>query len=421
MKHYVIIGNCAAGVNAAESIRLEDEKANITIISDESYPVYSRPVIAYYLAGDVSLDKVWYRGKDFYEKNGIETLFGKRVEKVNPQEKKVALDDGSEISYHKLLVASGASPVYPDISGINLFGVFGFRTLDDVQNLLEMVEQGAQNVVLIGGGLVSSRAGYALAKRGLKINVVVASPCILSQVIDAEGAHLLQEVLREHDWNILTGRNVERIEGRRRVEKVVLDDGSELPADIVIVGKGVRPNVSFLDGTVKVNRGIVVDEKLKAAPDIFAAGDVAETFDLAWETYRVNALWPNAIKQGKIAGHNMVEEELIYEGSLGMNAVDFYGLPLISAGITRPPDESFEVLIRRDEKERVYKKLVLKNGVLKGYILIGDIDRAGILTGFIKDKQQVEEFKEALLDEEISLLVLPPEVRDKNIKEGVQA
>jgi NAD(P)H-nitrite reductase large subunit len=230
----------------------------------------------------------------------------------------------------------------------------------------------------------------------------------------------VQEVLKENGWNIMTGKNVQSIEGGGKVEKVVLDDGKEIKADIVIVGKGVRPNVSFLPSSIKVNRGVLVDEKLKAAPDIYAAGDVAETYDLAWESPRVNALWPNAIEQGRIAGQNMVEEKFTYSGSLGMNSVSFYGLPVISAGVTRPP-EGMEVLTRIDKEKRIYKKIVLKEGILKGYILVGEIDRAGILTGFIKEKQEVKDFKEALLDEEISLLVLPSEVRKEKVREGVRA
>lgn len=420
MRTYVIIGNSAAGINAVEAIRSQDKEGRIIVISDENHPIYSRPAITYYLAGDVDLERIWYRSEDFYEKNGVEVKLGKKVEKVSVKEKKVILSKGEEINFDKLLIASGASPVFPKIKGIDLPGVFGFRTLDDAERLREMVEKGAEKVVLIGGGLVSSRAGYALAKRGLSISVIVSSPRILSQVLDAEGALLVQEVLKENGWNIMTGKNVQSIEGGGKVEKVVLDDGKEIKADIVIVGKGVRPNVSFLPSSIKVNRGVLVDEKLKAAPDIYAAGDVAETYDLAWESPRVNALWPNAIEQGRIAGQNMVEEKFTYSGSLGMNSVSFYGLPVISAGVTRPP-EGMEVLTRIDKEKRIYKKIVLKEGILKGYILVGEIDRAGILTGFIKEKQEVKDFKEALLDEEISLLVLPSEVRKEKVREGVRA
>jgi len=415
---YLIIGNSAAGINAIEAIRERDKKGKITLVDQEDTPVYSKPLLSYYIAGKVDDEKLLYRPRDFYEKNEVVTLFGQKATAINPKQKKVFLDSG-EISCDQLLLATGSSPIFPNLKGVHLKGVFVVRKFADAKGILERTRQ-ARDVLFVGGGFVSLRTAYALHQRGLKVTIVVASDQLLSRSLDLEAANIVRTRLEQKGFKIITGRDVTQIEGREEVEGVSLDNGELVKAQLVVIGKGVRPNVSLArDSGIRVNKGILVDDYLQTnQKHIYAAGDVAETFDVAREERALNALWPNATEQGHIAGLNMAGAKRKYAGSLGMNSLEFFDLPLISMGVTNPYDkEDFEILVKRVPEKNIYKKVVLKKGVVKGAILVGEIDRAGLITGIIKEKTNVSAFKEELLEEGFGLIRLPDSLKKEKILE----
>ena len=414
---YVLLGNSAAAIAAAEAIRANDKKGTIAIVSAEDSYAYSPALTTYYISGNIAAERVFYRKKDFYDSLKIKTFLGKPAVSLNKKNKTVELDNNEKISYEKLLIATGGAPKKPDIKGAGLKGVFTLRTMDDAEKIKERAAE-AKNAVVLGGGLVGLRAAYALHQRGLKITVVVGSKNILSQNMDEKAAAIMQNWLKEKHFNILTETNVAAIEGKTEVKSVKLGDGSKIEAEMVIIGKGVAPNASFAkEAGLEVDRGIVVnDEQLTNDANIYAAGDVAQGYDKLLKKKVVNAIWPVAVDQGRVAGSNMAGAKAKYNGSFAMNSVDFFGLTAQSMGITRPNNpKDYEIIVKSEPAKNIYRKLVLKDDVLVGAVLIGDVDRAGILTSLIDDGTKVSDFKEDLKGDEISYMFFPKNIRDKKI------
>ncbi|HZK18310.1 MAG TPA: FAD-dependent oxidoreductase [Clostridia bacterium] len=392
----MIIGNSAAGVFAAEAIAKNDPTGEIVMISKEKHMPYSRCLTTYLIAGDIGRDKMFLRPGGHFDQMPAQIINDSEVTAIKPEKKTVVLNNNEELSYDRLLVASGASPARPDVPGAEADGVFTLRTLDDADRIMKLALPGKQAVIL-GGGLVSLKTAYALIKRGLKVRVLVTSPQILSQMLDATAAGLLQKRLEEHGVEFGLNRAVDELvtgDGGQ-VEAAVLDGGEKMSCNLVVVGKGVRPNVGFLDETgIEINWGVLVNDYLQTSVEnIYAAGDVAETTDLLLGSKRVNATWPNATEQGRVAGINMAGGNRKYIGSLAMNSVEFFGLPAISVGLTRVDEADYEVHETYKPERDFYKKLVFRDNHLVGFTVVGNISAVGILTGLIKYKIDVTEEK----------------------------
>jgi len=399
---YLIIGISAAGISAIESIRDIDKKSEIVAVTEEDYPhVYSRCLLSYYLAGDIPEEKIKYRDDNFFKEKNVEVIFGKKVEKIVPERKIVLLSTGETIQYDKLLIATGAKSKMEEIPGKDLFGVFGLRNVKDAKNILSIIPK-CKEAVILGGGLIGLRAAYALVKRGIKVTVVVKSPHILSQIVAKEEAEIVQQHIVKNGINILTNLAAKEIVSVGENLVVILENNEKLFSQLVIVGKGVQPNIELVKDTdIKTNYGIVVNEYLQTTVDnIYAAGDVAEYYDITTKEYTINALWPNAVIQGKIAGVNMVEGNIKkYDGTLANNSIDFFGLPLISCGITKPKTKEFEVLVKKDVKKNFYKKIVIKDNIILGFVLIGKIENAGVYRELVRKQVDISLIKHQVLDE----------------------
>lgn len=405
----VIIGSSAAGISAAETLRQEDPPCEITMISDEENPLYSRPLISYLLAGELPEERIYYRPPDFYEENRIEALLGRRAVRVEPEANRVILDDDEELEYDNLLLATGASPKLPEIEGIEKRGVFGFRTLQDAKTILEMLPKLKQAVVL-GGGLVGLKAAVGLRAREVDVTVAVGSPHLLSQMVDAGASQIYRELLEEHGIAVATGMKPVKILGDGKVEGVRMESGEELPAQLVVVGKGVQANLDPVKETeVRYDYGILIDEHCRTnIKNIYAAGDIAESYDLVREEHWANQIWPCAVEQGRIAALNMAGDGAIYQGSMGMNSIQFFDLPVISAGLAGLRERDFdEEIINRPGKD-IYKRVVLKGNRVVGFVLVGDIENAGIIRSLVAKGVSVAGLKERLLSDNFGFSDIMP-------------
>jgi len=301
MSNFVIIGNSAAGISAAEAIRSKDRQGKITIISDEDYNSYCRCLISYYLAGEITEQELIYRPEEFYKENNLSLILNREVVKVEPKKNRVAFEDKTAIDYDVLLIATGASAKLPEnLKGIKKRGVFGLRTIRDTKEILNLVPVSSSSCIL-GGGLVSLKAAYGLLKRKQELKVIVKSNFVLSQMLDEKGAGLFMKKFKDAGVEIMTGCDITEILGNGDLKAVRLDSGKVIACSILVVGKGVNPNTALVKDTeIKTDKGILVDEYMRTnIPNIFAAGDVVETFDIAYKNRAVNALWPNAIEQGR--------------------------------------------------------------------------------------------------------------------------
>jgi len=412
--HYVIVGGSAAGINAIEAIRSVDKEGRITLISNEEFPLYSRCLITYFIAGKLTEDKLKYRSSDFYEKQRVNALLGVRAERLLPEEKKLILDNGKELTYDKLLIATGASPKILEIPGSDKEGILGLRTYRDAQLINDRLDK-VNRVSILGGGLIGLRAAYSLHARNKEVKVIVKSNQVLSQMLDRGAANLIRKKIEGKGIQVMTGLAAVEFLGGKEVTGLVLDDGRRLECELVIVGKGVSPNLKLVKDTeIKTEYGIIVDDHLQTnLPNIYAAGDVAQAKDLITGQSTINALWPCAVAQGRVAGLNMAGKKLKYDGSLAMNSVEFFGLPVVSMGITRPKEKEYEQLVKEDEKNFVYKKVVLRENKLQGMILVNRIEQAGVMGILMKKKVDVSSIKEMLLEDRFDFAKILPMIKEE--------
>lgn len=398
---YVIVGNSAAGVAAAEAIRSVDKENSLVMVSNENTVPYSRCLTSYYLGHEVSEKGMLIRPEDWYRTFNIETFLGKKAVNLDGGNKILELEDGKEIFFDRLLLATGASPAVIPITGYRSDGVFVLRTMADAKKIALAAEKTKQ-VVVVGGGLVGLKAAYGLHKRGLSVTVVEYAPQLLPRVLDNVAADMVKKVLEENGIKVMVSTSISEISHHEgKVAGAVLSNGEELNCQMALMATGVKPNIDLAQkASLKTNRGILVDEKMRTSnPDIFAAGDVVETLDLICEENRVNAIWPNAIEQGQVAGYNMAGLDVYYEGSLGMNSAHFFGFNVISAGIVESTGE--EKVYTNYIPGKFYRKLVIRNGCLVGMVSAGEITGAGILTGLVKRKAFVEDIFPNLLKHDL--------------------
>jgi NAD(P)H-nitrite reductase large subunit len=412
---YLIIGNSAGSIGASEAIREIDTSGKLTIVTDEPYPAYSRPLISEYLSGERSLETMLFRPEDFYIVNNIDLLKGEKVTMVDFDRKLAHLESGENIAWQKLLLSTGGKPIVPKIEGMDKKGVFHFIRLDDAKQIYSYLI-GVNRAVVIGGGLIGISVTEALSKRGIIVTVVEMKDRVLNTILDESASAIASTVLTQKGIRLIINHTVSEIMGEKRVEGVVLDDGLRLSCELVIIAIGVLPQTDLVKNTaIKVNHGIVVDRYMTTShPDVYACGDTAESFDFATDTNRLTPIWPNAYIGGKTAGYNMVGRNTEYRGGTAMNSINYFGMDIFSAGIVSTLDNNkYESITRKDNG--IYQKIMLHNNQVKGLIFIGDIEKSGIIFGLMRDAVNVGQFKNLLLAPDFGLVDLPRELRREMI------
>ncbi|MBN2140687.1 MAG: NAD(P)/FAD-dependent oxidoreductase [Desulfovibrionaceae bacterium] len=413
--HYVLIGNGIASIGAIEGIRRQDARGAVTVIGAEDSPAYGRPLISYLLAGKIGPDQLALRPEEFYKKSGVALKLGTRVLRVDPKAKRVHTDKGEAVAYDRLLLATGGKPFTPAIPGLEGPGVYNFTNLDHAQVLISLAKT-MKRAVVVGGGLIGLKAAESLFDRGVEVSILELAPRILSLAFDENAAQLASRRLMDAGIAVhcgVTAKEIRRDE-TGAIKGLLLTDGLFLETGVVVIAIGVVPNFELArDCGIKVDKGIVVDETMRTSdPEVFAAGDVAQAKDLLTGDNRVVPIWTNAYNQGFCAGKNMAGAHEPYVGGLAMNSISFYGLPTMSVGTVNPPeaDPDYEVAATLDEKKQSYRKLVFHQGRLVGYVLVGDIDQAGMYTAFVKFKLPVaEETRRKLVSGEPGVLLWPDE------------
>ena len=408
---YVIIGNSAAAIGTIQGIRQIDKTGQIVVISDEKYHTYSRPLISYWLKGDVTEENMRYRDEDFYEKNDVDTLFETRVTKINSNKKTVTIKNGNEISYDKLMVATGSKPFVPPMEGLDkVKNKFTFMKLDDAKAVKETAAEGSK-VLIVGAGLIGLKAAEALEHYGADITVIDLADRILPSILDEEASAIMQKHIESKGVKFILGTSVKEFSE----SSALLTNGETVQFDMVILAVGVRPNTELIaEAGGKVNRGIVTDQKqaVHGLKDIYAAGDCTESLDITTGQQKILALLPNAFLQGEAAGQNMAGKETYYLNAMPMNAIGFFGLHIITAG-----SYDGEAYTYTDGSEN-YKKLVTKDNELKGFILMGDVKRAGIYTYMIKWHMPIDECDFELLKTKPQLMAFSRSYRNEKLAGG---
>ncbi len=414
--NYVIVGNSVAAVGAIRAIRAQDQQGTITVVSRERHTAYGRPLISYLLGGVITEKGMPYLPENFYDQQRVNLLLATEVASVDTVAKRVLFTTGESLPYDKLLLATGGDPFLPPIEGMaDRDRVYTFTTWDDAAKL-KAVSADIQRAVVIGGGLIGLKAAEGLNLLNKSVTVIELADRVLSSAFDRPAGKIVARKMRANGIDVITEDTVVRIEGEgATITGVTLKSGDFIPCDTVVVAIGVRPAAGFLKGSgVEVNRGIVVDDRMQSSvPDIFAAGDVAEARDFFSDQKNPMPIWPDAYIQGDIAGTAMAGAEKGYEGGLAMNSIEFFKVSTISMGVTNPRDPvEYDILTFLDSDNYQYRKIVLdKAGHLVGAVLVGNVDRAGIFAGLIRNRVEVTPFREQLLTPEFGFIHLPPAIR----------
>jgi nitrite reductase (NADH) large subunit len=374
----VILGGGIAALSAAQAARAASPDARITLVHRESALPYDRMSLTRYLAGDVARETLLLRSRAWFDEQGI-ALVPAESRSLDRAKRRVVLDDGQELSYDRLLIATGAHPFVPPIPGVRRHGVHVLRTLDDADAILRFARKGAR-CVCIGGGLLGIEIAGGLVRRGVAVTVLDEAPWLLSRQLARPASARLLGLLGEVGIAVVSAAKVADIGGDESVRSVSLADGGVIPAEGVVIAAGVRPNVGMAKAAgLATNRGILVDDGLRTSdPDVLAAGDVAEHRGVVW------GLWTVALDQGKLAGAALAGAPVSFAGDPPATQLKVLAWPVFSVGRFEVESPSDKVIECADKTQ--LSRIIVKDGVVVGGNLIGDASLAGPLRRAVQER-----------------------------------
>ncbi len=387
MAKHIIIGNSVAANAAAEKIRATDKQGSIIMFSKEKAPFYYVPALPEFLAGEKDISGIIIHNEQWYTGNGIELHLDTEVTAIDPKAKTVTTKGGTSFSYDTLLIATGGYSFIPPIPGSKNEGVVALRTAADAQAIKKRAET-AKELVLIGGGVLGLEAGNGLRKAGLKVSVVEVFPRLLPRQMDVPGAAILQKEMEKMGFSFYLGAKTRDITSQGGKLFVNLEGGEKLPADMVMISAGVRPEVALAKAIgLEIDKGVKVDDCMKTGiDDIYAAGDLIEHRGMFY------GLWQPSMDQGRVAGTNMAGGSVHYGGSVMSNSLKVVGINL-TAGGDIDADAKLESIVVQDAAQATYRKFVIQDNILAGAILLGDNHGADEILAAIKNKKNISALK----------------------------
>jgi NAD(P)H-nitrite reductase large subunit len=372
--NYLIIGGGIAGTTAAEFIRMNDESGSITIISEESEPLYSRVMLPYYLRDQTPFGRLYLRKPEQYKEKRVEMIKGVRAIKIDIQNRIVYLSHGQNIQYNKLLIASGGKVNRLEIPGADLAGVTYLRKLEDVKVIKKLLRR-AKNAVVIGGGFIGIDFAEIFIKAGLNTTCMIREPYFWSSIVGENMGKFINKILEKNGVKIIPEATTDEFLGSKKLEAVRLSNSNQISADIAGVGIGIHMNLSHLKNSgLKINKGVVTNEYLETdIPNVWAAGDITEFYDPLFDKHHQMGNWSNAAAQGKVVGSNMVvgwggknREEFrtvsAYTTLIFSNSFTFIGDMAI--------DDGTEIIERGLVEDGKIGRIHLRDGAITGAALI---------------------------------------------------
>ena len=408
--NFLIVGTGPAGIFTGETIRKRDAEHSITIVSQDSALAHSPVMLTYWMTGNRPQEILFFRDASWAEKKRLDVRLGWRAVGLNTESRKLILADGGEISYDKLLIATGSFPICLPIPGVEAKGVTCLRYVSDAETILG-ADPDLREVAIIGGGFIGLKLACHLRERNLGVTVLEKEPKLAPRMLDQKASLLIVNELRKHGIRVETDVEVtEILKEKGWVTGLRLKDGRMFPSQRVIQAVGVRPNTEFLaDSGIDLQGGVLVNERMETnVLGIYAAGDVAMTIDSITSERVNNATWPAAARQGTVAGWNMAGGNRTYIHNFPLNALTLFSLRVMVAG--HPYYEKGPGMdVLTEEQGKSYRKIVIRDGRLIGFILAGDVFGAGFLLSFMKRKTEISHDPLDLLNSRVSLqeYVLP--------------
>ncbi len=391
----VVVGNGMAAMRTVEELLKLDGGAlyRITVFGAEPHPNYNRIMLSSVLAGDKTVDEIVINTREWYAENGITLITDDPVVKIDREAKAVTARSGKVVGYDRLLIATGSKPLAPPIPGLNLPGVCAFRDIADVDKMLEAA-QTQKRAVVIGGGLLGLEAAWGLKKRGMSVALVHLMPTLMERQLDAPAGQMLQRDLDRRGIAFFTSGQTEEITGTERAEGVQLADGRFIPADLVVLAIGIRPNIDLAKACdLQIGRGIIVFDDMRTSdPDIFAVGECVEHRGQVFGL--VAPLWD----QAKVcAAHLAGDSTAVFTSQALATSLKITGIDVFSAGALTAADASDDEITLRDDARGLYKKVVLRDGKLVGAVLYGDVGDGQWYLQLMREKKDISELRERLV------------------------
>jgi len=397
----LVLGAGGAGISAVQAIRSVNKIIDINLVSSEDCMPYSLCGLPDFLSGQISIEVLNRLDPDFFSKNNINIIFGKEAIKVDLSKKVVHLKNNTEnksdekLKFDKLLIAIGSKPIIPKISGLNKKKVYIVSNLESCKSIIRGLKK-AKKIAIIGGGFIGIECAQALRQRKKKIIVIEALDRILANMFDNELSTIAQEKLEKLGINFILNNQVKNILGKNEVEGIKLKD-RKIDCDMVLLATGFKPNVDIVKNSkIKINHGIIVNEFMETnIKDIFAAGDVAESFDYIYRKPGLKATWSNAVEQGHVAGLNIAGNKCRYSGFQSYNIVHINDKPFLSMGnITDLPENCTELVLRSIDS---FRKVFIQNNKILGLEFYGDMTNSGHLFSLINKESDIRGYDKNLL------------------------
>ena len=386
---YVVVGASAAGINAAKILREINKDIEIILVSKDEH-VYSRCILHHFLDGRRNIDDLDFSPAEFFEKYDVKWIKGVEVTAIDTKEKKLKLDNGENLYYEKVLLATGASSFLPPIENLRTANnVIGLRNLDDAIKIKGIAPK-VNNIIILGAGLVGVDAMAGLLDYDAKVTMIEMGDRILPLQLDHYAANVYIERLKEEGVDFRFNVRAEKVivDENNNPVAIKLNTGEEVPGELIIACTGVRSNVGFLEGSgIECDKfGLIFNPKGETnVKEVYGAGDISGR----------NPIWPTAVKEGLIAANNMCDKEIYMEDFFGSkNTMNFCGVATMSLGTVIKPDDTYKEAV--EVKGKDYKKIIHKDGVIYGAIVQGDLSYVGILTQIIKDKINVDRVKKPI-------------------------
>jgi len=394
-EHLVVIGNGMAGMRTVEELlKLENgRRFRITVFGAEPHVNYNRIMLSSVLAGDKAVDDIIINSREWYDENGITLVTSDAVTRIDRGDQTVTSASGLTVRYDRLLIATGSKPMAPPIPGLGLPGVCAFRDIADVDKMLAAAKV-HKRAVVIGGGLLGLEAAWGLKQRGMSVALVHLMPTLMERQLDAAAGQMLQRDLDRRGIAFFTDGQTEEITGTERAEGLQLADGRFVPADLVVLAIGIRPNIDLAKAAqLEVNRGIVVTDDMRTSdPAIFSVGECVEhrgnVFGL------VAPIWD----QAKACAAQMAgDADALFVSRALATSLKITGVDVFSAGALMAADEGDDEITLRDDARGLYKKIVLRDGKLVGAVLYGDVADGQWYLQLMRDKEDVSALRERLV------------------------
>lgn len=389
MKKYIVIGASAAGVACATKLRDLDKESEIIMIGADDKIPCNRCLLSEILSGDKTEKDITTKDLDYFKQQNIKVMLSTTVTDISTKEKMVILQNGQKLSYNKLFLGVGKSGFIPNIPGSNLSGVFSFYGLPDINAINNYITQNkVKNVVIIGAGLTGLECCDALASKGLNVSLVERSTHVLPHQIDNAGAQFIQNLIKKNGVKFYSGEIVEEIIGKdKKVSAVRLSEHEEIQANLVIFAIGGKTNLELAlhAGIDTLPSGITVKNTMQTSdPDIFAGGDCCIVKDLLTGNPVQSCLWSDAVMQGITAAHGMVGIKREYSGILIITSSNIFDTQFVTCGPVTQPNQNYEEIIKSGPN--FYHKFLIHDGVLKGFVMVGNIENVGLLRKKLIDK-----------------------------------